>query len=115
MLGRAVYPNYAKTITGTAIFAAAGRSYRRVLELCPAAYRVSVENAQVTIRSITDGSAIIELRELWNLPDLHQVGIFEGAMQVCGVRGKIRVRMIDFGAADLEIAWQEAGNAATGE
>jgi uncharacterized protein (TIGR02265 family) len=114
-MGRAVYPNYAKTITGTAIFAVAGRNYRRVLELCPAAYRVSVEPAQVTVRSITDGRAIVELRELWNLPDLHQVGIFEGAMQVCGASGQIRVHPIDFGAADFEITWQEAAFSTSNE
>jgi len=114
-MGRSVYPNYAKTITGTAIFAAAGRNYRRVLELCPAAYRVAVEHSQVTIRSIAEGRALVELRELWNLPDLHQVGIFEGAMQVCGARGKILVRQIDYGAADLEITWQEGAGAKAGE
>ena len=105
-LGRAVYPNYARSITGTAIFAAAGHSFRRVLELCPAAYRVAVVPAQVTVRSITDDHAVIELRELWNLPDLHQVGIFEGAMQVCGARGSIRVKPIDFGSADFEVRWE---------
>lgn len=109
-LGRAVYPSYASTITGTAIFAAAGRNYRRVLELCPAAYAVAVEPSRVSVRSISDGHAVIELRELWNLPDLHQVGIFEGAMQVCGARGTIRVHQIDFGAADLEITWQDAAS-----
>jgi uncharacterized protein (TIGR02265 family) len=107
-LGRAVYPNYAKTITGTAIFAAAGHNYRRVLELCPAAYRIAVEPSEVIVRSITDGHAVIELRGLWNVPDFHQVGIFEGAMQVCRAQGAIRVQAIDFGAADLEITWHEA-------
>jgi uncharacterized protein (TIGR02265 family) len=107
-LGRAVYPAYARTITGTAIFAVAGHNYRRVLELSPTAYRVSVESAKVSVRSITEGHAIVELRELWNLPDLHQVGIFEGAMLVCNARGTIRVEPIDFGSANLEITWQDS-------
>jgi len=106
-LGRAVYPTYARSITGTAIFAAAGHSFRRVLELCPAAYRVAVEPARVTVRSVSNDHAVVELRDLWNLPDLHQVGIFEGAMQVCGVQGVIRVQPIDFGAADFDVSWQD--------
>lgn len=107
-LGRGVYPAYARTITGTAIFAVAGHNYRRVLELSPTAYRVSVESAKVSVRSITEGHAIVELHELWNLPDLHQVGIFEGAMLVCNARGTVRVEPIDFGAANLEITWQDS-------
>jgi uncharacterized protein (TIGR02265 family) len=107
-LGRAVYPNYANTITGTAIFAVAGRNFRRVIELCPAAYRIACEGCEVTVRSISDEHAVIELRNLWNLPDLHQVGIFEGAMQVCGAQGVIRVQTLGFGDADFDIGWRNS-------
>jgi uncharacterized protein (TIGR02265 family) len=106
-LGRSVYPNYAKTLTGTAIFAVAGHSYRRVVELCPAAYRVGMEPGTITVRSISDGHAVVELRELYNLPDLHQVGIWEGAMDVCNVKGEIKVNTIDFGSVDFELDWRE--------
>lgn len=106
-LGRAVYPNYASTLTGTAIFAIAGNNYRRVLELCPAAYRVSAASADVKVRTITDGRAELELRNLWNLPDFHQVGIFEGAMLQCNARGAIAVRVLGFGDVDLEITWTD--------
>jgi uncharacterized protein (TIGR02265 family) len=109
-LGRAVYPNYANTMTGTAIFAVAGRSFRRVLELCPAAYRVSCEGSEVRVRSITEEHAVIELRNLWNLPDFHQVGIFEGAMHVCGAQGLIRVQTLGFGDVDFDISWRNAVN-----
>jgi uncharacterized protein (TIGR02265 family) len=107
-LGKAVYPNYANTITGTAIFAVAGRNYRRVLELCPAAYRIASDVSEVTVRSISDDHAVVELRNLWNLPDYHQVGIFEGAMQVCGAQGNIRVQTLGFGDADFDITWRSA-------
>ncbi|MDB4986145.1 MAG: hypothetical protein JWN04_1323 [Myxococcaceae bacterium] len=111
-LGFMVYPNYAATMTGMAIFAVAGHDFRRVLELCPAAYRIATEDATVTIRSIEDGHALIELRNLWNLPDLHQVGIFEGAMKVCRAVGKVGVRAYTFGDADLEISWSPDPSAA---
>jgi uncharacterized protein (TIGR02265 family) len=107
-LGRLVYPSYAETLTGTAIFAAAGRNFRRALELCPAAYRVVMDPGAVTVRSISEGHAVIELREIWNLPEFHQVGVFEGAMDVCAATGTIEVDVIDFGSADFEIRWQQA-------
>jgi uncharacterized protein (TIGR02265 family) len=108
-LGRAVYPTYAATVTGTAIFAAAGRNFRRMLELCPLAYRVSTPTALVTIINIEDGRARLALRRMWNLPDLHQVGIFEGAMEVCGAIGSIAVERHSLCDVDLEVRWTEAG------
>lgn len=107
-LGRMVYPRYADTITGTAIFAAAGRDFRRMLELCPAAYRVSTPTAEVSILSIESGHARVALRRMWNLPDLHQVGIFEGAMDVCGVFGSIKVERHSLCDVDFEIRWRAA-------
>jgi uncharacterized protein (TIGR02265 family) len=104
-LGRMVYPRYAATVTGTAIFAAAGRNFRRVLELSPLAYRVSTPTAQVSILSIENGRALVALRRLWNLPDLHQVGIFEGAMEVCGVVGSVLVERYSLCDVDLEVRW----------
>lgn len=107
-LGRTVYPKYASTITGTAIFAAAGRSFRRMLELCPAAYRISTPTAAVSILSIEDGRARVALRRLWNLPDLHQVGIFEGAMDVCGAVGSVLVERHSPCDVDFDVRWQGA-------
>ena len=110
LLGRQVYPNYAETLTGTAIFAMAGRNFRRVVELCPAAYRVSMSPCTVEIQSFADGHAVVQLRELWNMPDLHQVGIWEGAMDVCGARGEIRVQVHSLCDVDFELNWREAAD-----
>jgi uncharacterized protein (TIGR02265 family) len=107
-LGRTVYPKYASTITGTAIFAAAGHNFRRMLELCPAAYRISTPSAAVSILSIEDGRARIALRNLWNLPDFHQVDIIEGAMDVCGAVGTISIERHSFCDVDLDVRWQGA-------
>ncbi|HKU41258.1 MAG TPA: DUF2378 family protein [Polyangiales bacterium] len=104
-LGRRVYPTYADTVTGTAIFAVAGSSYQRVLELCPAAYRIAIDPGTITVKTISDTHAEIELRDVYNIPDFHQVGIFEGAMEVCRARGSIRVRQHDLGSVDFDIRW----------
>lgn len=107
-LGWRVYPNYAKTITGTAIFAVAGHDFRRTIEVSPTAYQVSLEPARVIIKNIQPQFAQVELRDVYNLPEFHQVGIWEGAMQTCGVQGHIKTEVVDFGAVNFEIRWQEA-------
>lgn len=104
-LGWGIYPNYAKTITGTAIFAVAGRSFQRMIEVSPAAYRIGLAPATVTVQTLGERHARVALRECWNVPEFHQVGIWEGAMQVCGVEGEIKVEAIGFGAVDFDISW----------
>lgn len=106
-LGRTLYPSYAKTVTGTAIFAVAGGNFRRVLELCPAAYRVATPTASVSILECAQGHARVAIRGMYALPDLHQVGIFEGAMEACGTAGSVLVqRHDDVGDADYELRWR---------
>jgi uncharacterized protein (TIGR02265 family) len=105
-LGWRVYPNYAKTITGTAIFSVAGHDFHRIIELAPTAYRISLQPSEIRIRKLEPQYAEIELRKLYNVPEFHQVGIWEGAMQTCGVQGQIKTEVIDFGAVNFEIRWQ---------
>ena len=88
-LGRLIYPRYVKTVSGSAIFALAGRDYGCVIEAAPVAYRIALEPASIVIRHVEPGHARVELRHVYNLPELHHVGIWEGAMTVCGVTGAI--------------------------
>lgn len=110
-LGRCIYPNYANTVTGLAIFAVAGRDFTRVVELTPAAYKVSVPPGRITVRLLEERHAIVELRDIWNLPDFHQVGIWEGAMQVCRAIGHIQVDVLGFDAVDFDIRWNNVSAA----
>ena len=104
-LGHGVYPGYAATITGTAIFAAAGRNMRRVLELCPAAFRIAVPDCEVSVRELVAGRGVLQIRRLWALPDLHIVGVVEGALQVCKAPGQVRVHKLGLADVDLEVTW----------
>ncbi|MET0390553.1 MAG: DUF2378 family protein [Polyangiales bacterium] len=105
-LGRGVYPAYEHTITGTAIFAMAGRDFGRVIEAAPTAYKVGLAPAIIRVRRLEARHAEVELREVYNLPDLHQVGIWEGAMAVCGVSGQIKTHVVDYGAVDFDVTWR---------
>jgi uncharacterized protein (TIGR02265 family) len=105
-LGRLIYPTYVKTLSGSTIFALAGRDYGRVVDAAPVAYKVAVSDASVLVRTIEPCHIQVELRKIYNLPEFHQVGVWEGAMQVCGATGSIHTRVIDFGAVDFEVRWQ---------
>lgn len=104
-LGRLVYPNYAKTITGTAVFAVAGRNFRRIVELCPRAYEIGMTPGKVKIVSCEEGRAVVQLQDIWNVPEFHQVGVWEGGMDVCNVKGLIKTRVRNHGTCDFEVTW----------
>jgi uncharacterized protein (TIGR02265 family) len=105
-LGWTVYPNYANTITGTAIFAVAGKSFARVVELASTAYRITLPPARVHIMAMEKRHAVVQLREVWNLPEFHHVGIWEGAMRVCDTEGSIKLGEVAPGMADFDVHWR---------
>jgi uncharacterized protein (TIGR02265 family) len=104
-LGWGVYPRYAKTISGSTLFAIARHDFRRVIEAAPLAYEIALTPAQINVRELEASYARVELRDIYNLPDLHQVGIWEGAMKLCGVEGTIKTQVISFSAVDFEVRW----------
>lgn len=105
-VGWSVYTSYAQTITGTAIFAIAGLDFSSVIEVAPTSYKVALTPGSVTVRSLAPQRAQVELRDIYNLPDLHQVGIWEGAMKACGVTGQIKTHVLDYGAVDFDVQWR---------
>lgn len=105
-LGRMVYPSYARTMTGTAVFAIAGRSYRRIIELCPRAYEIGMTPGKVAVREISDNHALVELRDIWNIPEFHQVGVWEGAQEVCEVEGTVETHVRGNASVDFMVRWR---------
>lgn len=108
-IGRHVYPTLASTTIGKVLFSVAGRSWERTLNLCRKAWEVSISPGSATLADMTNQSARVELRSIWNFTDTYQVGVMEGAMESFGVRGKIRAvtlsRRCD---VDLLLEWDPA-------
>lgn len=104
-LGRSIYPGYAKSLSGSAVFAMAGRNFRRMIEVAPRAYEIGMTPVSMKVTAITDHSATVELRDLWNVPEFHQVGVWEGAMEVCGVKGTIETCVHGPGSVDFQVRW----------
>jgi hypothetical protein len=89
------------------MFAIAGRDFKAALPLSSKAYQISLSPGSASIPKLTDNSAIISLRDVWNFADSYQAGVFEGAMESFRVRGTVevvtKVRACD---VDLILNWQ---------
>jgi uncharacterized protein (TIGR02265 family) len=105
-LGFAVYPNFKSTMIGKAIFAIAGRDFKRVMELAGRAYKVAGSHGEVTLHHKGPGHTVAELREVYAFPDCLQLGIWEGGMKATGATGEITVRLHSTCDVDFEIHWQ---------
>jgi uncharacterized protein (TIGR02265 family) len=106
-LGRLAFPTLVSTTVGKVIFSVAGSSWVRALNLVTKAYEVSIKPGTASVQALTEASARIELREIWNFGDSYQVGVFEGAMKHFGVQGSVRpVRVGRRCDVDLIVQWK---------
>lgn len=107
MMGRLVYPTLAESTVGKILFAIAGRDWTAALPLASRAYKISLDPGRATLREITETSAIVELRDVYNFADSYQAGVFEGAMECYQVDGTVTARpLARVCDVDLFLEWQ---------
>lgn len=91
-LGRYAFPTFAESMVGRVAFAVAGNDWAHALSLTDVAYRHSLNPATTRLVDVTEKSATLEFRDVWNFCDCYQVGVFEGAMDYYDVKGTVTLR-----------------------
>lgn len=104
-LGQQVYPMFASTMVGSAIFAVAGHDFGKVASLASKAYGVSISPGRLSTIQVAPAHLRVQMIDIWSFPASFQYGVFEGAMEQCGVTGRIRVAQHSPSAADFDIQW----------
>ena len=105
-LGRLVIPTFATSIIGKVIMATASRSWDLSLKCVSRGYAASLKPGKCTVAEMTSGSALLQLRDIWNFGDSYQVGVIDGMMEWCRIQGKITPTVISRSSVDLAIEWQ---------
>ncbi len=107
LLGRMAYPTLSESTVGRILFAIAGRDWKAALPLSRRAYEISLKPGRAELQNVTDNSATMCLRDVWNFADTYQVGVYEGAMECYLVNGTVtlerRSRLCD---VDLHMEWE---------
>jgi len=107
MLGRMAYPTLADSTVGKILFAIAGRDWKAALPLSRRAYEISLNPGKAELIDLTEKSAVMCLRDVWNFPDSYQVGIYEGAMECYLIHGTVTARPCSrLCDVDLLLTWQ---------
>ena len=105
-IGHVVYPSYAETMIGSAIFSVAGRDFFKIASLAARAYGLTIKPGSLSVSKIDERHVEVSLRQIWDFVDSQHVGIWEGALQVCNAEGQIRVRRLSPCDADFDIQWE---------
>lgn len=90
--GRFAFPTFAESMVGRVIFAVAGNDWKHALTLTDKAYSHSLKPATTKLVEVTEKSATLEFRDVWNFCDCYQIGVFEGAMAHYKVNGSVTLR-----------------------
>lgn len=102
-VGWTLFDDFERTMVGKAIFAVAGRDFRRIVTLASKAYSVSYDPCVLQGHMQSDRVAIVTMDPVYVLPDCYQVGAWEGAARFAGQSATIRIDRKGAGRASLEI------------
>lgn len=102
--GLGVYELFANSLVGTAIFSIA-RDFRRVVEVAPKGYAVSLPDSRVEVLRLESGAALVRLAHVWPFPDIFQAGIWLGAMEKMGAEGEIEITRHSASDVEFDIRW----------
>jgi len=106
-LGQNAYPTLAESVVGRVLFSVAGRSFGTALQLTEKAYKVSLNPGVARLAQLTEKSAVLEMRDIWNFADCYQVGVMEGAMTAYRVKGEVRAQRLSRPCdVDLHLRWE---------
>jgi uncharacterized protein (TIGR02265 family) len=107
--GGGVYSLFASSLAGSVIFSVADVDFRRVVELSPKAYGVTLRPGEIEVLSVADNEAVLRMRNVWPFPDIFHAGIWLGAMDSFNVTGEIEITRQSLCDVDYKLTWNRNG------
>lgn len=105
-LGRAGYEALLNSHVGKVLFGVFGRNFEQVARMGARGWKVSVSFGAVEIEDLGERHVRYHFRDMPAMLETYQVGVVEGAMNVCGVEGELRIQMRDLANATLDVRWR---------
>ncbi|MDQ3033478.1 MAG: DUF2378 family protein [Myxococcota bacterium] len=106
-LGRAGYEALLQSHVGKVIFGVFGSSFGDVVKTGARGYAVSINFGKVEVEVVGPQHVRYRFERLPAFLETYQVGIVEGAMNVCKVQGEILVHLSDPANGSFDIRWRE--------
>jgi uncharacterized protein (TIGR02265 family) len=90
-IGRNAYPALADSMVGRVVFGALGKDYMAIVRICAKAYEMSLSHGRASPVEVSPGRTVVRVDEMYNFFDSYQVGVFEGALDACGIQGTVAI------------------------
>ncbi|MCK5690096.1 DUF2378 family protein [Myxococcota bacterium] len=104
-LGHSAYYAFSGSTIGKVVLSSGSNKWEKVIRLAPKAFSLSTKATKIQVLEQSESEVILSVRHSWAFPDAYHVGIFEAAMEDCGVKGHVKVKYIDFSNLDMQITW----------
>lgn len=106
-LGQLAIPTFAHSIVGGVIMSTVGKNWELCLKMVSRGYEVSLKPGKAVVAELSNDRALVQLRGIWNFGDSYQVGVIEGLMQSCDIRGTVVVEALSKCDPDLRLHWED--------
>ena len=105
-LGQLQYPAFLESHIGRVVMSF-GVEFERALPIVSKAYHLAGAGASGGLLELSERQAVIALRDVWDFPDVHEVGVFEGVLQAFKKSGRVLVRVLSMCDVDLMLQWED--------
>jgi uncharacterized protein (TIGR02265 family) len=105
-LGLGLYPMFADTVLGRVIFGALERDAGRVLPMGLKGWQLSINFGQIEAELLGPRHVRYHFTDMPALLDTMSLGVVEGALTACGVRGTVLYAEKDPANGSYDIRWE---------
>lgn len=99
------YAAFAETVAGRVLFGVLGRDARRVIPLGPRGWKICVGMGRVEGEVVAENHVRYHFHDYFGPAEAGDIGVVEGALRFCGVKGQAEIARIDRGNFVFDIKW----------
>ena len=104
-IGLTVFPVFASSLAGSAIFSVAGDDFISAVRLAPRAYSVTLDPGSIAVDELGPEEVLLRLRDVWVFPEVFHAGVWLGAMDYYQVHGTIDIERHSPCEVDFHLRW----------
>ncbi|MBL8682243.1 MAG: DUF2378 family protein [Myxococcales bacterium] len=105
LLGRRAYSAFLGTNAGKVVFGAFSMQFELVMAVAARGWEIGLNFGKVRSERAGPNHFHVSFHGMPALLETHQVGVVEGAMELCGVRGEVLVSVQSLSSATLDVRW----------
>jgi len=104
-LGQMAYPIFASTMIGKVMYGVLGNDIGAIMRVAPRGYEAILSHGRAEVVESGATHVRVRLTNVATFLDSYQVGVFEGALLSCNVRGTVKVRLETPVTGEFLVEW----------